>query len=151
MTVDLHSASDDELPGVVAGLAAAERYASLIANSTHDRDIEAVIEEARQPYHALNDAYVLYLSRSTKGKLNGTPGYENQSGRWREAEREMFGFVRALAALLRARYASPNGHLPIEEAQKLIANRLGPLCHGWTYDDTGDIYHHPNDPCPVHG
>jgi hypothetical protein len=146
LTVDLHSSSD-ELPGSLARIALTEQYTTLIANSRHPREIEAAIDIACKYKRQLNDAYVQYLSGSAKA----TPGYENRSPRYREAETPAFASAETLAAVLGARYPSPNGLPPIKEAQQLIGNRVGPLCTGWTDKNTNALTHHPKDQCPVHG
>lgn len=149
MTVDLTSSSD-ELPGSLGRIALAEQYTALIANSSHPREIEAAIEVACEEYRALNDAYVQYLSGNAKAKP-GRPGYQNQSPKWRQVEAGAFASVRTLAAILGARYPSPNGQPPISEAQQLVTNRVGPLCTGWPGTNTDEIIHHSQEPCPVHG
>lgn len=146
MTADLHTSN--ELPGEAARLTLAAQYTTLIAESSHAPEIEAAIEVACELHRALNDAYVQYLSGTAKAKP-GRPGYQGQSPRWREAEAAAFASVRTLAAILGAKYRSPNGQIPIPQTQQLVKNRVGPLCNGWPDNDT--ITHHPKDPCPVHG
>jgi hypothetical protein len=110
--------------------------------SRHGAGIEAALAVAGDKYRAHNAAYVRYLSKG------GTPGGQNRSRRWGEADHAYTGALETLAAALGTLYPKPDGSPPITEVAALIAHRVGPLCTGWPEGDT--IVHAPTDDCARH-
>lgn len=136
-------------PDDVVGRTDADQYATMITDSVHPQEVEAVLRLACDLAIEKNEALVQYL-RGKGPRKRGRPGYEGQSPRWRTAEAVAFNMARALAAVLLARYPSPTGQPPIQEARALISKRIGPLCNGWREADDA-LTHHQDIVCPVHG
>ena len=125
-------------------------YRERIVASTarrHGPALEAVLLVACNKFKALNDAYVAYLKGNGKGP-GGSPGGQNRSRRWGEADHAYTGALEAVSAAFGVQYPKPDGTLPITEVEALIEHRVGPLCTGWTVND--QLVHHPEDQCPVH-
>lgn len=108
----------------------------------HGAAIEAALLVACQKRHDLNDAYVTYLRKG------GTPGRQNQSRRWGEADHAYAAALETLAAAMGTLYPKPDGSPPVPEVAALIDHRVGLLCSGWYHD--GTLTHAPDDICHQH-
>lgn len=133
---------------------ATSRYVTLLKAQEYPPDVEAAIRTACVYYRKVNDALVKYLQGNNKpGRATklGTPGRETKSAAWSRAEAEHFASITTLAAVLGVRHPSPMGWDPVQETRELVADRAGPLCNGWSSNDSSRIdTHHPALDCPIH-
>jgi hypothetical protein len=120
-----------------------ERYAQLIANSTHGPEIEAGLTVLGGLLRKRHEVYVDYLKRG------GRPGNQMRSPRWRDRDAAVYGGAEVMAALLGAIYPSPHGKPPVEETLDLVRARAGSLCNGWP-DARGGIIHPSGIDCDLH-
>lgn len=140
--------SDPDAPTAGLSLVRQRDYQDLVINGDYPELIERQIAVVIGYYKARNAALVTYL-RGTGGK-RGVRGNEARSRAWSRADSDLFAAITTLAAGIGSIHPSPLERLPDVETSALIEHRVGPLCSGWSPDESGYITHAPSDNCARH-